>query len=111
MHTVTGQVTGIPPAPTADTTRLVQILRGNSLREKFIDTVSFQTIAGNVQLRESLTLFDCDSAAINKTTNVMEAFGNIHINQQDSIHTYAQYLKYIGKERMAYLKKKRTPYR
>lgn len=35
----------------------------------------------------------------------MEAFGNIHINQQDSIHTYAQYLKYIGKERMAYLKK------
>ncbi len=105
MHTVTGQVTGIPPAPTADTTRLVQILRGNSLREKFIDTVSFQTIAGNVQLRESLTLFDCDSAAINKTTNVMEAFGNIHINQQDSIHTYAQYLKYIGRERMAYLKK------
>lgn len=102
---VTAQVTGIYPAPADDTSRLVQILKGNSLREKYIDTISFQTIAGEVQLRESLTLFNCDSAAINKTTNVMEAFGNIHINQQDSIHTYAQYLKYIGKERMAYLKK------
>lgn len=102
---VTAQVTGIYPAPADDTSRLVQILKGNSLREKYIDTISFQTIAGDVQLRESLTLFNCDSAAINKTTNVMEAFGNIHINQQDSIHTYAQYLKYIGKERMAYLKK------
>ncbi len=102
---VTAQVTGIFPTPVDDTTRLIQILKGNSLREKYVDTISFQTIAGDVQLRETLTLFNCDSAAINKTTNVMEAFGNIHINQQDSIHTYAQYLKYIGKERMAYLKK------
>lgn len=91
--------------PVDDTTRVVQILKGNSLREKIVDTISFQTIAGDVELKESLTLFYCDSAAINKTTNIMEAFGNVHINQQDSIHTYAQYLKYIGKERMAYLKK------
>lgn len=100
----TAQVTALPPS-TTDTTRLIQILKGNSLREKFIDTISFQTIAGDVMLRETLTIFTCDSAAINKTTNVMEAYGNVHINQQDSIHTYAQYLRYIGKERMAYLKK------
>ena len=99
------QVITSPPAAPADTTRQVQILKGNSLREKMIDTVSFQTIAGDVVLRESLTLFTCDSAAINKSTNIMEAFGNVHINQQDSIHTYAQYLRYIGKERVAYLKK------
>ena len=101
----TAQVITSPPAAPADTTRQVQILKGNSLREKMIDTVSFQTIAGDVVLRESLTLFTCDSAAINKSTNIMEAFGNVHINQQDSIHTYAQYLRYIGKERVAYLKK------
>jgi lipopolysaccharide export system protein LptA len=95
----------ISPAAGDDTTRLVQILKGNSLREKMVDTTSYQTIAGDVKLRESLTVFTCDSAAINKSTNIMEAFGNIHINQQDSIHTYSQYLKYIGKERQAYLKK------
>ncbi|MBL0359064.1 MAG: LPS export ABC transporter periplasmic protein LptC [Chitinophagaceae bacterium] len=94
----------IAPA-TSDTIRLIQILKGNSMREKLIDSNSFRTIAGDVQLRESLTLFNCDSAAINNRTNVMEAFGNIHINQNDSIHTYSQYLKYIGQQRIAYLKK------
>lgn len=96
--------TVIQPA-SADTIRIIQILQGNSLREKTIDTTSFQTIAGNVILQEGLTKFSCDSAIINKTTNVLEAFGNIHINQQDSIHTYSQYLKYVGKDRIAYLKK------
>jgi lipopolysaccharide export system protein LptA len=94
-----------PPTST-DTTKEIQIIQGNSLREKNVDSVtSLQTIAGNVILREGLTLFYCDSATINKQTNIMEAFGNIHINQNDSIHTYSQYLKYIGKDRVAFLKK------
>ncbi|MFT3679541.1 MAG: OstA-like protein [Ferruginibacter sp.] len=100
FNTIAAQVPG------RDTTRLIQILKGKSLREKHIDSLnSFQTIAGNVILKEGLTIFSCDSASINKTTNILEAFGNIHINQQDSIHTYSQYLKYIGNERIAYLKK------
>ena len=95
------------PAPSSpDTLRVIQIIQGKSLREKTIDSVtSFQTIAGNVILKEGLTLFYCDSAAINQRTNVLEAFGNIHINQNDSIHTYSQYLKYIGADRIAFLKK------
>jgi len=76
------------------------------MREKLVDdSTSLQTIAGSVVMQEGLTLFNCDSAAVNKRTNIMEAFGNIHINQQDSIHTYAQYLKYVGQDRIAYLKK------
>lgn len=98
------QTAGIPIA--TDTTKEIQIIQGNSLREKKVDSItSLQTIAGNVILREGLTLFYCDSATINKQTNVMEAFGNIHINQNDSIHTYSQYLKYIGTDRIAFLKK------
>ncbi|MCW3092592.1 MAG: OstA family protein [Ferruginibacter sp.] len=94
------------PASNGDTLRVIQIIQGKSLREKRIDSVtSLQTIAGNVVLKEGTTIFSCDSAVINKHTNVLEAFGNIHINQDDSIHTYSQYLKYIGKDRMAYLKK------
>jgi len=90
----------------ADTIREIQIIQGNSLREKSIDSATrLQTISGNVILKEGLTLFYCDSAIINKETNVLEAFGNIHINQNDSINTYSQYLKYIGKDRIAYLKK------
>jgi len=97
----------IQTTTSTDTIRSIQILRGNSLRLITIDSVtSLETIAGNVIIKEGLTTFYCDSATINRKTNIVEAFGNIHINDNDSIHTYAQYLRYVGAERMAYLKKK-----
>ncbi len=102
------QITSPPPQPPhpQDTLREIEIIEGRSLRKIFVDSLNrFQTIAGNVKMKEGLTLFTCDSAAINELTRVMESFGNVHINQNDSINTYAQYLKYIGAERIAYLKK------
>lgn len=95
-----------PLTPTQDTLRVIQIIQGQRLREKVLDSAtSLQTIAGKVILKEGLTTFYCDSAVINKRTNIVEAYGNIHINQNDSIHTYSQFLRYIGNERMAFLKK------
>ena len=92
---------------TKDTLRTIQIVRGNSMRHLTIDSLTqLETLSGDVILKEGLTTFYCDSASLNKATNVLESFGNIHINDNDSIHTYAQYLKYIGNERKAYLKKK-----
>ncbi len=89
-----------------DTVRVIQIISGRTLRELYIDSITIlQTIAGNVELREGGTVFNCDSAIINKRTHVLEAFGNVHINQRDSVHTYAQYLRYVGSDRIAYLKK------
>ena len=100
------QAQNVSPSPSSDTLRVIQIIQGDRLREKTTDSVTnFQTIAGHVILKEGLTIFHCDSAAINRRTNILEAFGNIHIDQNDSIHTYAQSLRYIGNERMAYLKK------
>lgn len=93
-------------APGNDTLRIIQIVKGDRLREKEIDAATtIQTIAGNVFLIEGLTKFYCDSAVINKRTNILEAYGNIHINQSDSIHTYAQTLKYTGNDRIAHLTK------
>ncbi len=71
-----------------------------------IDTAtSLETIAGDVIIKEGLTTFYCDSATINRSTNIVEAYGKIHINDNDSIHTYAQSLRYVGADRIAYLKK------
>ena len=96
----------IAPGNPADTIRLIQIVQGKSYRHLSIDSLTeLETIAGNVIIKEGLTTFYCDSATLNKKTNVLEAFGNIHINDNDSVHTYAQYLKYIGADRVAYLKK------
>jgi len=93
-------------SPSGDSIRTIQIIQGRSLRQKQLDSLTLiETIAGNVIIKEGLTTFYCDSAVINRRTNIVEAFGNIHINDNDSIHTYAQYLRYVGNERVAYLQK------
>ncbi len=94
----------VPSTP--DSVRVIEIISGRSLREKSIDSVNkVETIAGNVLIREGFTKFSCDSAIIDRQQNTIEAFGNVHINDADSLHTYAQYLKYIGNNRIAYLKR------
>ncbi len=72
-----------------------------------IDSLNdFISLAGKVQVKQGRTIFYADSAILNRQLNTLEAFGNVHINDADSIHTYAQYLKYLGKERKAFLKTK-----
>jgi hypothetical protein len=92
--------------PKADTIREFEILRGPSMRSINIDSITtLQTIAGGAIIKQGTTIFSSDSVVINPATHIVEAFGNVHINQADSVQTYAQYLKYIGSEKTAYLKK------
>lgn len=67
---------------------------------------AFASLGGHVEVRQDKTLFFADSAVVNLINNTMEAFGNVHINDVDSVHTYAQYMRYQGKERKAFLQKK-----
>ena len=90
-----------------DTLKTIQIVQGQSLREKTIDSLTtLETIAGNAIVKQATTTLSADSIIINKRTNIAEAFGNVKINDADSILTSAKYLKYLGKERIAYLKNK-----
>jgi lipopolysaccharide export system protein LptA len=90
----------------SDTTREIHIIKAKSLREKNVDSVNtIETAAGDVVIQEGLTITNCDSVVIQRPANIVEAFGNVHINDHDSIHTYSQYMKYIGADRIAYLKK------
>jgi len=95
----------IIPTPSSGT-RTIQIISGDLLTEKQIDSVTkIETITGNVVLHEGTTKFYCDRAVINRRLNTMEAFGNVRINQGDSVFTSSQYIKYLGNERVAYLKR------
>ncbi|MEO8569804.1 MAG: OstA-like protein [Ginsengibacter sp.] len=76
------------------------------MRTIFIDSLTtLQTISGGAIIKQQTTLFSGDSVVINPTTHIVEAFGNVHINQADSVQTYADYLKYVGLEKTAYLKR------
>ena len=82
--------------------KIIQILAARELQFLQQDSAHNFTIAvGNVRIKQERTLFYADSVVVNRFDNSMEAFGNIHINDADSVHTYAQYLKYIGNTKKA----------
>src|SRR5437868_3073529 len=86
----------VAPPPKADTVKEFEILRGPSMRSIHVDSVTtLQTIAGGAIIKQGTTIFSSDSVAINPATHIAEAFGNVHINQADSVQTYAQYLRYV----------------
>lgn len=70
------------------------------------DSNQLVSYAGHVKVRQGKTLFYADSAIINPVANTLESFGNVHINDSDSVHIYAQYLRYMGIEKKALLTKK-----
>ncbi len=86
--------------------QLLEFLKADRNNIKKVDSNQFISYAGNVKIKQGKTLFYADSAVVNPVTNIFEAFGNIHINDADSVHTYAQYLKYLAKEKQAFLKKR-----
>ncbi len=89
----------------------IDIIRALNYRAVKVDSVTnLISLAGdkteNVIVKQENTLIYADSIVLNSVQNMLEAFGNVHINDADSVHTYAQYLKYLGKEKKAYLKTK-----
>ena len=83
--------TGYLPCGRTDTVSIVNQVHSDRLRFQKIDSVTqLQMLAGNVVLQQDNTKFYCDSAVINKQINILEAFGKVHINDADSIHTYSR---------------------
>ena len=102
------QVTTPPPA-VADTggVKIIEIINADKQGYKKVDSVTdMQFLVGNVHLKQDNTIFYCDSAVYNKNLQIIEAFGNVHINDNDSVHTYSQYLLYHVDTKIANLKKK-----
>lgn len=88
-----------------DSTREVHLIRSDILKFEKKDSVELQILVGNAMLRQENTFFNGDSIVMNKQQNIIEVFGNIHINDADSVDVYSQYLIYYGNTRIAHLKK------
>lgn len=96
----------VPVLAPTDTTDLVFVRKTDRFRyEKKDSATELQMLAGNVFLEQGTTKFYCDSAVLDQKNGIVEAFGNVHINDADSIHTYSQYLIYYSNKKKAYLKK------
>jgi len=96
-----------PTTSGTDTMHLVEILRTNRYGYERLDSLTaLQILVGQVHLKEKNTHFYADSTVINNNARIIEAFGNVHINDNDSVHTYSQYLLYNLNTKIAILKKK-----
>lgn len=92
------------PADSTAQKKTVHIEHADRFSFEQRDTAQFHMAIGNVVMKQENTTFYCDSVAINETTKVLEAFGHVHINDNDSVHTYSDYLRYNSVEKKAYLK-------
>ncbi len=61
-------------------------------------------LIGDVQFKHEDVLMFCDSAYF-YSDNSLDAFGHIHIVQNDSIHLYGDFLKYSGNTKKAVISK------
>ena len=108
LGTATAQDEGFPERrPTRDTGQIIHLLNADTLlgiQGKDGDSASSQKLIGNVRLQQGGTIFTCDSALQYLSSNTIDAYGHIHINQQDTINTYSDFLHYEGNTKIATLK-------
>jgi|GEM_PF-1384049 len=82
---------------------LIEIKNANRLKAIDNDSVDMKKLIGNVLLQQEDIIFECDSAFLYESSNSIDAFGRVHIQQGDSIDIYADYLKYNGFTKIARL--------
>ncbi|NSL91139.1 hypothetical protein ECE50_030225 [Chitinophaga sp. Mgbs1] len=94
----------VPATPAPKKGTVIEILKADTLQMIEHDSVNLTRFIGHAAFKQGSTLFYCDSAIKNNKTNIVDAYGNVHINQADSIHIYGNYLNYDGNTRMAILR-------
>ncbi len=84
---------------------LVLFMCGNVAAQKkrkieIINAENMYPVSGrlidNVILKHKEVLMYCDSAHVNNKTNSFKAYGNVHMNQGDTLHLYGDSLRYNG---------------
>lgn len=63
-----------------------------------------QVLVGSVRLRHDSMYMYCDSALVYEKVNSVEAFGNVRMEQGDTLFIYGDYLYYDGMSQLAMLR-------
>lgn len=87
---------------------------GKKLKLEYADAMSFdafthpdyQLLSGNVRFRHEGAKLFCDSAHYFQKTNSLYAFGNVHMEQGDTLFLYGAWLYYDGTNKLAQVREK-----
>lgn len=92
-----------PSVPDADRNDQSKVFLEHADRLWMDDRIDadYQVLTGNVQFRRGGMYMYCDSAHFYDKTGSMTAFGNVHMEQGDTLFVYAAELDYDGPGEMA----------
>lgn len=96
---LSGQVSSQPNQPKKKS--LVYLLHSDSLRFDKHQNADAQIVEGNVVFRHDSVYMYCDSAYFYHKTNSLEAFGQVKMNQGDTLFLYGDRLFYDGNSQIA----------
>ena len=82
----------------------VYLLHSDILRFNKEQNPDAQILVGNVRFRHDSANMDCDSAYFYEARNSFEAFGNIKMQQGDTLFIYGDWLYYDGNSQIAMLR-------
>ncbi|WP_165798441.1 OstA-like protein [Chitinophaga costaii] len=93
------------PTPKKDTTSgtIIRLLKAGALYSTTHDTIQLTKFITDVAFQQGNAVLSCDSAFLDRKTNIVDAYGHVHINQADSVNIYGDYLHYEGFTRQATL--------
>jgi lipopolysaccharide export system protein LptA len=82
-------------SPGNDSVKVVDILSDDRYRFEQQDSIhTITTLVGNVEIRQGKTTIWCDSMVIIKPDNYIDCFQHVHINDNDSVNIYSDYMRY-----------------
>ena len=82
----------------------VYLLHADSLTFDAQMSADYKVLHGNVQFRKDSMYMYCDSAYFYEQNNSLDAFGNVRMEQGDTLFIYGDVLYYDGKEELAELR-------
>lgn len=100
QDTVPDRIGGKP----GDKRTRVDLLYADEARADQFKLPDVQVLVGSVKLKHEGMFMFCDSALIFEKINSVEAFGNIHMEQGDTLFIYGDYLYYDGMSQLAMLR-------
>ena len=104
---VTMTVMGVPQqqqGTSAPAKEKVHLLNADSLTFDAGKSVDYRVLQGNVRFRKDSMYMYCDSAYFYEKNNSLDAYGNVRMEQGDTLFIYGDVLYYDGKEQLAELR-------
>lgn len=91
----------LPVLALAQNKKKVDIEHADSMEYSEKVVANAQRLIGHVQIKHNNILMWCDSAYSYTDTNMVDAFGHVHILKDDTLHLYSDFLNYNGDTKWA----------